>query len=186
MVETNIEALPKFRCHPDPVGTGSILPSEVQCIGCKISRGWIYSGSAYCETEVDEKLCPWCIADGTAHLKFGVEFVDPAGVGGYRDWVSPPNSVIEEVSFRTPAFNGWQQERWFTHCNDAAAFVGCAGKRELEATDRAAYDAIRLESGFDEEQWALYFNQMDKDYGPTAYLFRCLHCGAWGGYSDVG
>jgi uncharacterized protein CbrC (UPF0167 family) len=91
---------------------------------------------------------------------------------------------VDEICFRTPSFNGWQQEQWYTHCDDAAIFVGCAGKRELESLDRAAYDCIKSESGYDDEQWALYFNQMDIRGSPTAYLFRCRHCGAWGGYSD--
>jgi hypothetical protein len=73
---------------------------------------------------------------------------------------------------------------WFTHCEDAAIFLGCVGKQEIETLDRAAYDAVRFESGYDEEQWGSYFNQMDLNHGPTAYLFRCRHCGAWGGYSD--
>jgi uncharacterized protein len=184
MSELPIAALPSFRYHPDPVATGSIVPSTNECFACKSSRGWIYTGPTYCEAELDEHLCPWCIADGTAHRTFGVEFVDPQGVGGYGDWASPSKEVIEEVCFRTPSFIGWQQERWFTHCADAASFLGCAGKRELGSLDPAAYDAIKAESGYDDEQWDLYFNRMDVNRGPTAYLFRCLHCGAWGGYSD--
>ena len=179
-------ALPEFRYHPDPLRTGSITPSSVECRACKKSRGWIYVGPTYCEDELDEQLCPWCIADGSAHLLFGVEFVDPPGVGGYGDWPSPPKAVVEEICFRTPSFNGWQQERWFTHCEDAGVFLGCVGKAELESLDRAACDAIKFESGYDDEQWAYYFDRMDVNHGPTAYLFRCLHRGAWGGYSDCG
>jgi uncharacterized protein CbrC (UPF0167 family) len=176
--------LPEFRYHPDPVGTGSIISSSVECRACKKARGWIYVGPTYCEADLEEQLCPWCIADGSAHLLFGVEFVDPQGVGGYGDWVSPPRVFIEEISFRTPSFNGWQQERWFTHCDDGAVFLGCAGKQELEGLGRAVCEAIKSESGYDSEQWVSYFNRMDLNYGPTAYVFRCRHCGAWGGYSD--
>jgi uncharacterized protein CbrC (UPF0167 family) len=180
----NADELPRFRYHPNPVATGSLVRSDALCISCEKPRGWIYAGPIYCEAELDERICPWCIADGAAHLRFGVEFVDPAAVGGYGDWVSPPKEVVEEICFRTPSFNGWQQERWFTHCQDAASFQGFAGKEELESLDRAASDAIRIESGYDEEQWDDYFSQLDANDGPTAYLFRCLHCGAWGGYSD--
>ena len=65
-------------------------------------------------------ICPWCIADGTAAARFGAAFTDAAGVGGYGDWDDVPPSVVDEVSQRTPGFTGWQQERWWTHCGDAA------------------------------------------------------------------
>lgn len=178
------DALPRFKYHLDPIATGSIAASEVECKACGQVRGWIYKGPTYCEIDLNELLCPWCIADGTAHSKFEVEFVDQEAVRDYGNWTSVPKSVIEEVCFRTPCFNGFQQQRWFTHCNDAAIFVGCAGRPELEDLDPAALEAIKLESGYDEEEWAFYFHQMDANYGPTAYLFRCLHCAAWGGYSD--
>jgi len=184
MPEVSTTALPRFTYHPDPIATGSIIPSDAKCLVCEKPRGWIYVGPAYCENELDDSICPWCIADGTAHQKFGVEFIDPLGIGGYGTWISPPQTVIDEVCFRTPSFNGWQQERWFTHCDDAALFMGCAGKQELERLDHAAYEAIKTESGYDEEQWTFYFSQMDANTGPTAYLFQCRHCGAWGGYSD--
>ena len=83
-----------------------------------------------------------------------------------------------------PSFNGWQQEKWYTHCDDGAIFRGCAGKQELESMDRAAHDFIKSESGYDDEEWSFYFDQMEKDGSPTAYLFRCRHCGVCGGYSD--
>ena len=91
---------------------------------------------------------------------------------------------MDEICFRTPSFNGWQQEKWYTHCNDAAIFVGLAGKRELESLDRAAYDFIKLHSETTMRPWVEYFSQMDINGSPIAYLFRCRHCGAWGGYSD--
>lgn len=115
---------------------------------------------------------------------FEVEFIGHSDVGRYGDWVIPPKAVVDEICFRTPGFNGWQQEKWYTHCNDAAIFVGFAGKPELESMDRAAYEFIKSESGYDEAQWTYYFDQMDINGSPLAYLFRCRHCGAWGGYSD--
>jgi hypothetical protein len=186
MTDATLSNLPVFKYHPDPVSTGSFVRSEATCLACQSLRGWIYVGPTYCLTDIDEQLCPWCIADGTAHLKFGAEFVDPLAVGDFGKWQSVPKPVLDEVCYRTPSFNGWQQERWFTHCDDAAVFLGCFGKRELESMDRAAYEAIKLESGYSGEEWDFYFNRMDASYGPTAYLFRCRHCSTWGGYSDVG
>jgi uncharacterized protein CbrC (UPF0167 family) len=184
MTDSAVIGLPKFKYHPDPVATGVFVASDLECRACGLARGWIYTGAVYSKENLDDLICPWCIYDGTAHSKFDAEFVDPEAVGGYGGWSTVPHSIVEEVCCRTPSFSGWQQERWFTHCNDAAFFVGCAGKTELESSGIAAIEAIKLESGFNEDQWAEYFEQMDADYGPTAYLFRCLHCGVWGGYSD--
>lgn len=180
-----VSDLPKFKYHPNPVETGSFVQSDTNCVSCSKASGWIYVGPVYGEADLDDVLCPWCIADGTAHTKLGAEFVDPDAVGGYGFWESVPANVIDEVSFRTPSFSGWQQERWFTHCKDAAAFSGPAGKRELEQLGRGAMAAIELESGFAGQVWLDYWNTLDRDHGPTAYLFRCRHCEIWGGYSDV-
>src|SRR5271169_6720784 len=122
--------LPVFKYHPDPVATGSIVPTAAACPVCGVSRGFAYSGIPYGTDEV-EHICPWCIADGSARQKFGVEFTDKAGIGG-NQWERVPEEVVEEVAFRTPGFAGWQQERWYTHCGDAAEFLGAMGRQELE------------------------------------------------------
>jgi uncharacterized protein len=178
-------ALPRFTYHPDPVATGSIAKSEAECVACHQQRGWIYAGPVYCERDLDESLCPWCIADGIAHDLFGAEFVDPPAVGDYGQSDPVPDRVRDEICYRTPGFHGFQQERWFTHCHDAALFLGAVGAEELQGLDPAAETAIRVESGLLGEELEEYMSRLDKDYGPTAYIFRCRICGAWGGYSDV-
>ena len=45
----------------------------------------------------------------------------------------------------------------------------------------AVQDATGLPNG---AQWDAFFSALDKDQGPTAYLFRCRHCGVVGGYQD--
>ena len=181
---TMTDTLPTFRYHPDPIGTGSIVPSEAECHACGRVRGFIYSGPVYAEEDLDESLCPWCIADGTAATKFGATFVDEDGIGDYGSWDSVPPEVVEEVAQRTPAFSGWQQERWWTHCHDAAEFLGVAGRQELEGRWPDVIPAIRDEAGYDDSEWAEYFTALDREHGPTAYVFRCRHCGQLGGYSD--
>src|SRR5205809_697888 len=109
--------LPKFKYHPDPLKSGSVVPSEKVCEVCGHARGLIYSGAIYGPSDL-EIVCPWCINDGSAHTKFQAEFVDRALVGGDA-WDSVSSEIADEVSFRTPGFSGWQQERWFTHCLDA-------------------------------------------------------------------
>lgn len=178
------EPLPSFRYHADPVATGSVAVSDNECVCCEQARGYIYTGPVYGEDDHQDDICPWCIADGSAHVKLGAEFTDPAGVGGYGDWEEVPATIYEEVAHRTPGFNGWQQEKWFTCCKDAACFIGRAGYKELLALGASAIEAIRVESQLDGKEWEEYFKGLDKDDQPTAYLFRCLHCQKVGGYSD--
>jgi uncharacterized protein CbrC (UPF0167 family) len=176
--------LPKFKYHPDPIATGSISSSDEICLVCEQARGYIYNGSVYAVEELNDAICPFCIADGTAHEKFDAEFTDAAGVGGYGEWETVADEIVAEVAYRTPGFSGWQQERWFTHCGDAGEFLGAAGKVELERLGSGAMEAVRKEAGLNGEDWQAYLQALDKESSPTAYIFKCRHCGAFGGYSD--
>jgi uncharacterized protein CbrC (UPF0167 family) len=179
--------LPLFKYHPDPVGTGSIEAREALCVCCGRTSEYIYVGPVYGETDLDGLLCPWCIANGLAHEKFGVEFTDRAAVGGY-DWATRKavsQEVKDEVANRTPGFSGWQQERWLVHCNDACEFHGPSGKGEIESyRNPELLNSLRADMAMNEEDFGHYFNALDKERGPTAYVFRCLHCGQYLGYSD--
>ena len=131
-----------------------------------------------------DSVCPWCIADGSAHAKFDASFADDACVGG-GEWDEVPEAVVAEVAFRTPGFSAWQQERWWSHCGDAAAFLGRAGKRELLAFGPEAVKAIQESTGLDDgEEWEEFLEALDKEGSPTAYIFRCTQCGKLGGYQD--
>jgi uncharacterized protein len=177
--------LPDFRYHPDPIATGSVKVADAMCVCCDQVRGYIYTGPVYSEEEHEEDICPWCIADGSAHQKLKAEFTDAASVGGTGSWPDVPEDVVEEVAYRTPGFTGWQQERWFTCCDDAAVFLGAVGAKELSAFGREAAEAIREELGWtDGSEWQKYLLSLDRTGQPTAYLFRCLHCQKFGGYSD--
>lgn len=61
------ETLPAFRYHPDPVATGSVIPSNAECRICGEARGFIYTGPSYGDEGLTDEVCPWCIADGSAH-----------------------------------------------------------------------------------------------------------------------
>lgn len=178
-----MSALPLFRYHPDPIATGSIVASGVNCVCCGQARGYIYVGPVYATDEYREKLCPWCIADGSAK-KLGASFTDECGIGGYGNWDIVPEQVIDEVAYRTPSFCGWQQERWWTHCDDAGEFLGAAGQKELEILGREAVTAIQQDTGLVGAEWERFLRALKKDGSPTAYVFRCKHCGTYGGYRD--
>lgn len=175
--------LPQFKYHPDPLATGSIVSSTGVCRCCGQVRGFICWGPTYSVEELEDAICPWCIADGIAHDKFDAEFTDTTQVGG-SGWVAVSRQIVEEVAFRTPGFAGWQTERWFTHCEDAGEFLGPMGRAQLEEIGPEAIAVIRAESGHLGAEWEEYYQALDKDRGPTAYLFRCRHCGQLGGYSD--
>jgi uncharacterized protein CbrC (UPF0167 family) len=179
------DPLPVFLYHPDPIATGSIEPSTTPCKVCGQARGYIYAGPVYTahEEDLDDAICPWCIADGSAHERFAAEFTDPASIGG-DDWDEVADAVIEAVAWRTPGFNAWQQERWFTHCADAAAFLGPMGYKQVARLGPALVKALQDEAGLEGADWKEYYRGLEKDGSPTAYVFRCLHCGTLGGYSD--
>jgi uncharacterized protein len=177
-------SLPSFKYHPEPLATGSVVESDATCACCGKTRGYIYTGPVFAEAELDDSICPWCIADGSAHTSFDAEFTDAAGVGGYRIPNQLTKSVIDEVAFRTPGFSGWQQEHWLACCNDAAAFVGRAGYRELQDKWPEAVAAIQADCGLDGAEWQEFFRCLDRDGSPTAYVFRCLHCRNYLGYQD--
>lgn len=178
-------SLPNFRYHPDPLATGSIIPSGTECVCCGQVRGYVYVGPVYAREELDRRLCPWCIGDGSAHARFGATFTDRMGVGGYGDWDEVPQVVAAEIADRTPSFCAWQQERWWTHCGDGAEFLGRAGRAEVEAYGPELIHALREDAGLDQDgEWQEYFAALDQDGSPTAYVFRCRKCGKLGGYSD--
>jgi uncharacterized protein CbrC (UPF0167 family) len=112
--------LPTFRYHPDPVGTGSVIASDAACACCGVHRGFIYTGPVYAVDELDDALCPWCIADGSAAARFDASFTD-VGVDVPAD---VPADVPDEVARHTPSFSSWQQDHWLYHCADACAFIG--------------------------------------------------------------
>jgi uncharacterized protein CbrC (UPF0167 family) len=177
--------LPSFKYHPDPISTGSIEASDTECVCCGLVRGYIYTGPVYAVGEHDGRICPWCIADGSAHEKLGASFQDEALVGGDGGSDEVPKNVMAEVVHRTPGFSGWQQEQWWTHCGDAAQFLGCAGHDELVAAGPQAVAAIRASTGLEEgKKWRQFFEALDKDGSPRAYLFKCSKCGLFGGYQD--
>lgn len=177
------EPLPFFRYHPDPVATGSVEPSERQCRACARAGNFIYVGPVYAEEEMTEAFCPWCIADGRAAELFDAEFTDVA-------WGVPPGvpaSVTDEIAHRTPGFHSWQQDHWLYHCGDGCAFLGAVGRAELEDYPDAR-ESLRRECegyGWDQRDISVYLDSLTKEGSPTAYLFRCLVCGAHLAYSDI-
>ena len=175
--------LPVFRYHPDPVASGSIVASDAQCACCGKRRGFIYTGPAYCEEGLEDALCPWCIADGTAHEKFDAEFANSAE---FPDDV--PSDVVEEITHRTPGFNSWQEGKWLGCCGDAAAFLEPAGYAEIRARYPQLEGALMMyivhELEISGAAATRFLQGLHRDQGAAAYIFSCRHCDAKPAYID--
>jgi len=175
--------LPVFKYHPDPIASGSIEASDAPCACCKARRDFIYTGPAYCEAELDDALCPWCIANGEAHKRFDASFTDP---GAFPDAVPP--DVVAEIAYRTPGFNSWQQGKWLACCGDAAAFLEPAGHAEICARypqlEGALMSYIVYQLEISGAAASRFLAALDRDHGPTAYVFACRHCDGKPVYAD--
>ncbi|MEV6237278.1 CbrC family protein [Lentzea sp. NPDC051838] len=168
------ERLPSFRYHPKPLFTGSVDWSDEECARCGKARGFLYKGPIYSEKTV--RVCPWCVADGSAAETFDATFTDAEAPGDV------PDEVVDEICRRTPGFSAWQEGRWLFHCGDGAEFLGRRGGDELNT---AARKAIREElRGWPDDQIDWYVDALSRDGSPTAYLFRCRVCGTHLAYSD--
>ncbi len=152
-----------FRYHPDPLATGAFEISRGRCPHCGADRAYRYVGPVYASDEPDPP-CPACIADGSFAARYDAEFTDAAALEGLEP------VVVDEVTRRTPGFAGWQQEQWMTHCDDAAAYLGPVGFQEL-IDHPQALEQLRDDMGDEDVQ------DLSRDGSPTAYLFRCRHCG---------
>jgi len=183
---SNPAPLPSFRYHPDPLKSGSVAASENECVCCGETRGYVYTVAPNGEEDIEEdSICPWCIADGSAHEKLGVEFTDANGIPD-----GTPPAAVKEIVERTPGYAAWQSEEWRSCCGDAAAFIAPIGKAELRSPEYAHLKdkvlAYLIEDGCSPADAPLVLSRLHRDKGPgTAYVFQCLHCGKYHFHVDV-
>lgn len=166
------EQLPHFRYHPNPIATGAVKPSDAICVCCGQSRGHIYCGPVYAVIVLDDLLCPWCIADGSASAKLGASFADsyPLRQAGV------PDGVVDEVNERTPGYMSWQQEYWLAHCGDACEFHGDATVRDISAASAETKQHWIEEYKQDEKGWAWATDGYRPGGDSALYKFKCRHC----------
>lgn len=164
--------LPPFTYHPDPLATGAVEASTTVCACCGKARGFIYVGPVYGGRDLDNALCPWCIADGSAAAKLDASFADPSPL--QRAGVA--EAIVQQVHLRTPGYVSWQQESWLSHCNDACEFHGDATESEVRNASPETKAHWLSEYDQDEEGWA-WATQGYKPGGRSAfYKFVCRHC----------
>ena len=159
------------------------MERKIHCVCCDQDQPFTYVGPVYTLEELDDQLCPWCVADGRAAAVLDASFTDV-------EWRVPQDvaaNVTDVILRRTLGFHGWQQERWLHHCRDAAEFHGAVGARELAAfPDAVAHLRAQMAQyhNWRPRQIDEYLQTLTKDGAPTAYLFRCRHCGGHLAYSD--
>jgi len=167
--------LPDFRYHPDPIRSGSIVASSESCRCCGQSRGYFYDAPVYTEAALEGGLCPWCIADGSAHRQFAATFVDSEAFGD-----GTPEAAVEEIMQRTPGYSAWQSEHWPACCGDATAFLMPAGIKEVREHfpewEGSVLGYIVYGMGISGGAATRLLGSLDRNAGPTVYLFRCLSC----------
>jgi len=176
--------LPDFKYHRYPIQSGSGEESSASCECCGQARGYIYAGPVYSEEDLDDSICPWCISDGKAHAKFDASFVDEATL---PDGLS--EDIVHEVAWRTPGYSAWQAEQWFSCCNDAMTFLEPVGIQEIRERYRElefnVLGNIIYELHVSGGPAHRLLETLDKQHGPTAYVFQCSHCNAYRTFVDT-
>jgi uncharacterized protein CbrC (UPF0167 family) len=163
------DALPRFRYYADPIGDGRFSRSAARCDICTRARGWVFNGVFYSAAVDDPVMCPWCIADGSVAERWNGSFNETAAVIA--------TARMLELCQRTPNMETWQDWEWPCHCDDAARYMGQPDGSQLRAQP-AARDALLTglaREGFSDPDAQQLVDSMGAS--PTAYHFRCLHCG---------
>ena len=174
------EALPVFRYHPDPVRSGSVEKSQKTCKCCGQKRGFVHVGPVYAEADdLDEAICPWCIADGSAAAKFDAYFNNVDEIVG-----EVPEPVQEEVEKRTPGFITLQEGEWCACCGDAMAFIMRASEKDLLSREfPKSRSALMIQlltvEKVSSPDAAEFVMTLTKDSDHSAYMFCCLKCGKY-------
>ena len=166
-----MSSLPRFKYHPNPLKTESIIPSNETCEVCAHARGYVYCTVPYGENEI-EFVCPWCIADGTANKKLGAQFSDshPLAQAGISQ------EIIDEVTLRTPGYISWQQECWMYCCDDACEFHGDAPAKELRSLDDGGLKKLSESTDIPIDHLPEIIKYYQPKGSPAFYKFVCRHC----------
>ncbi|USQ88916.1 CbrC family protein [Streptomyces phaeoluteigriseus] len=109
--------LPPFPYHADPVGTGAVVAADETCSCCGHDQGWICTGTVHGKDVPDGRLCPYCVAFGTAAKRHGAHFNEVP-----REGLSQAAALT--IRERTPAPDTLGDRPWPTHCGDGAVYVG--------------------------------------------------------------
>lgn len=173
---------PHFTYHPKAYELEVIEAIDIECECCGQRRGWIYSGNVHCIADVDN-VCPWCIADGSAHRKWDASFsqdIEGVTIDGDAQIDGASPQAVDAVMHHTPGYSSWQGAVWKTHCDDVCEFHGDISPQELASLPPDAEALFRQDHGW------LFRNHptlrdLAEHYRPqgdlSLYKFLCRHCG---------
>lgn len=175
-------ALPSFRFHTDPLASGSVLPSDTPCEVCGQARGFIYTGPVYSEGDAEAVLCPWCIADGSAHRTLDAIFHDTSFPDGTSE------EVMAEIEERTPGFAVFNPFEWPCCCGLPMAYVEPAGIAEIRARhytlEGSLMGTIVHDFGISGGAARTFMEYLRRDESPCVQVFHCLTCDTVHGHID--
>ncbi|WP_411993760.1 CbrC family protein [Agarivorans sp. DSG3-1] len=168
------ENLPTFKYHPDPIGSGVFVESTCECPVCGMQRDYMYVGPFYSNDEV-EGICPSCIANGKAAEKFDLTFVDEDEIEEVDD-----ESLVEELTKRTPGYFFAQEDSWPVHCGDFCVVMGSASSVDIQDKVhvlQADLDLIRDRLELTDE---VLNAELARENSPLwTALFKCEACGTY-------
>ncbi len=171
--------LPKFRYHPAPLKTGSIIESDEICECCNKPMGYVYSGSMYTRNR-PESICPWCIANGNAHRKYEIEFASLM-----PDVIDPNNPVeiecseeaFDELLHKTPGFSSYQEIEWPNHCKDFCEYHGIATVGDLRKISNEEKERLFKTSWMDDSELNACLESNENEELHYFLKFVCARCG---------
>ena len=134
-------------------------------------KKYIYTGPFYAEDEI-EILCPDCIKSGKASKKFD---------GVFNAVVNEDlkQSIIDEVTKRTPSVNSWQDFEWVDCCNDLCMLYGILTWdeiEELEIEDEVTEALMNNDDFLQMEMDLEELKSLVNDEEINLIVFRCMHC----------
>jgi uncharacterized protein len=177
--------LPEFKYHKKPLTSGVFIESEDECSVCGMKNKYRYDGPIFSEEEIESAICPECIKNGKAREKFQLEFVDRRSIGDNGRWENVGEEIKDIICFNTPGFYGYQHEKWWTHCKDAAVFLGSFNGYELKGQVLDDMENLLLKDGdLTRNNARKLILKCNNDSGPYLFLFQCLKCDVFGGYVD--
>lgn len=175
-----IEDLPNFKYHPDPLSTEVIFYEKTHCPVCKKDRDYVYKGPFYSKERV-KGLCPWCISDGSAAEKYDGEFCNPTDIDVDN------KAFIDELSHKTPGYYGIQQEQWLSHCDDFCAYLGTIDWDKIKELGIEKEIEKDYKKNFPDGVDFKEIKESLKNNGYIeCYLFQCIHCKKYRIYTDCG
>lgn len=169
------DPLPSFTYHPDPFFTGAFERTEAPCDACRRLAPVIYAGPVFGDLDHQPTLCPWCIASGLAHERFGATFIDVESLDTLI-----PQPIADLLVERTPFINTFQQGHWPACCADACTLVGPLSiaqfRERFREFEGSLLSHIIHDLGVSGRAALNLLESLQRDQSPALILFACRSC----------